>query len=106
MDEARGVEMISPSAADLPRFTDKYFLKTRDIVGRYGDVTATYAVFMRRPVVFTPRLAVDWLQGVAAARGSSFTIDTAYQEGDWVGAGEPLMYITGSLAHLVDLETV
>jgi nicotinate phosphoribosyltransferase len=98
--------MISPSAADLPRFTDKYFLKTRDIVGRYGDATATYAVFMRRPVVFTPRLAVDWLQGIAAARGSSFTIDTSYQEGDWVGAGEPLMYITGSLAHLVDLETV
>jgi nicotinate phosphoribosyltransferase len=106
MDEARGVEVISPSAADLPRFTDKYFLKTRDIVGRYGDVDATYAVFMRRPVVFTPRLAVDWLQEMAAARGSSFTIDTSYQEGDWVGAGEPLMYISGSLAHLVDLETV
>jgi nicotinate phosphoribosyltransferase len=106
MDEARGVEVISPSAADLPRFTDKYFLKTRDIVGRYGDVAATYAVFMRRPVVFTPRLAVDWLQEMAAARGSSFAIDTSYQEGDWVGAGEPLMYITGSLAHLVDLETV
>jgi nicotinate phosphoribosyltransferase len=106
MDEARGVEVISPSAADLPRFTDKYFLKTREIVGRYGDVNATYAVFMRRPVVFTPRLAVDWLQEMAAARGTSFAIDTAYQEGDWVGAGEPLMYITGSLAHLVDLETV
>ena len=106
MDEARRVEVISPSAADLPRFTDKYFLKTRDIVGRYGDVTATYAVFMRRPVVFTPRLAVDWLQEMAAARGSSFTIDTAYQEGDWAGAGEPLMYLTGSLRHLVDLETV
>jgi nicotinate phosphoribosyltransferase len=106
MDEARGVEVISPSAADLPRFTDKYFLKTREIVGRYGDVTVTYAVFMRRPVVFTPRLAVDWLQEMAAARGSSFAIDTSYQEGDWVGAGEPLMYITGSLGHLVDLETV
>jgi nicotinate phosphoribosyltransferase len=106
MDEARGVEVISPSANDLPRFTDKYFLKTREIVGRYGDVDATYAVFMRRPVVFTPRLAVDWLQEMAAARGSSFTIDTSYQEGDWVGAGEPLMYISGSLEHLVDLETV
>jgi nicotinate phosphoribosyltransferase len=106
MDEARGVEVISPSAADLPRFTDKYFLKTREIVGRYGDIEATYAVFMRRPVVFTPRLAVSWLQEMAAARGSSFTIDTSYQEGDWVGAGEPLMYITGSLGHLVDLETV
>jgi nicotinate phosphoribosyltransferase len=97
---------MSPSAADLPRFTDKYFLKTREVIGRYGDIDATYAVFMRRPVVFTPRLAVDWLQEMAAARGSRFTIDSAYQEGDWVGAGEPLMYISGSLEHLVDLETV
>jgi len=97
---------MSPSADDLPRFTDKYFLKTREIVGRYGDVDVTYAVFMRRPVVFTPRLALDWLQEMAAARGCRFEIDTAFQEGDWVGAGEPLMYISGSLEHLVDLETV
>ena len=33
-------------------------------------------------------------------------IDLNYQEGDWVGAGEPLMYITGSFYHLVDLETL
>jgi nicotinate phosphoribosyltransferase len=97
---------MSPSAADLPKFTDKYFLKTREIVGRYGDIEATYAVFMRRPVVFTPRLAVGWLQEMAAARGTSFAIDLFYEEGDWVGAGEPLMYVTGSLEHLVDLETV
>ncbi|HEX5078498.1 MAG TPA: nicotinate phosphoribosyltransferase [Geminicoccaceae bacterium] len=97
---------MSPSARDLPRFTDKYFLKTREIVGRYGDVDATYAVFMRRPVVFTPRLAVGWLQEMAAARGTRFEIDLPYAEGEWVGAGEPLMYVTGSLEHLVDLETV
>jgi nicotinate phosphoribosyltransferase len=29
-----------------------------------------------------------------------------YQEGDWVGAGEPMIYLTGSLLHLVDLETL
>ncbi|MEM7022499.1 MAG: nicotinate phosphoribosyltransferase [Pseudomonadota bacterium] len=97
---------MSPSAADLPRFTDKYFLKTRVVVHRNGDVEATYAVFMRRPVIFTPRLAVSWLEQIAAARGTAFVIDAAYREGDWVGAGEPLMYITGPLEHLVDLETV
>jgi nicotinate phosphoribosyltransferase len=97
---------MSPSAADLPKYTDKYFLKTREVVGRYGDVEATYAVFMRRPVVFTPRLAVEWLQEMAAARGTRVVIESDYEEGDWVGAGEPLMYVTGSLEHLVDLETV
>jgi nicotinate phosphoribosyltransferase len=97
---------MSPSAAELPKFTDKYFLKTREIVGRNGDIDVTYAVFMRRPVVFTPRLAVGWLHEMAAARDTRFVIDTLYQEGDWVGAGEPLMYLSGSLEHLVDLETV
>src|SRR6185312_3569243 len=29
-----------------------------------------------------------------------------HDEGRWVGAGDPLLYITGSLLHLVDLETV
>lgn len=97
---------MGPSEPDLKHFTDKYFLKTREIVGGFGDCEVTYAVFMRRPVIFTPRLAIDWLEAMAAARGVRFDIDMLYAEGDWVGAGEPLMYIKGPFAHLVDLETV
>ncbi|MGI9418351.1 MAG: nicotinate phosphoribosyltransferase [Geminicoccaceae bacterium] len=97
---------MGPSESDLNQFTDKYFLKTREIVGRFGDCEVTYAVFMRRPVIFTPRLALDWLNAMADARGVSFDIELRFEEGDWVGAGEPLMYITGPFAHLVDLETV
>jgi nicotinate phosphoribosyltransferase len=90
----------------ISRWTDKYFAKTKDVVGRHGDKAVTYAVFMRRPVIFTPRLMVEWLEGVAAARGVEFAIESDYREGDWVGAGEPLMYVSGSLYHLVDLETL
>ena len=97
---------MGPSEPDLKHFTDKYFLKTREIVGSFGDCEVTYAVFMRRPVIFTPRLAVDWLEAMAAARGVGFDIQMLYAEGDWVGAGEPLMYIRGPFAHLVDLETL
>ncbi len=97
---------MGPSEADLKHFTDKYFLKTREIVGSFGDCEVTYAVFMRRPVIFTPKLAIDWLEAMADARGVSFDIQMLYAEGDWVGAGEPLMYIRGPFAHLVDLETV
>ena len=61
---------------------------------------------MRRPVVFTPRLMVQWLEAVAASRGIQFLIDLNHKEGDWVGAGEPLLYLTGSFYHLVDLETI
>ena len=97
---------MGPSESDLKHVTDKYFLKTREIVGRFGDCEVTYAVFMRRPVIFTPKLAVDWLQAMAEARGVDFDIQPRFAEGDWVGAGEPLMYITGPFVHLADLETV
>src|SRR3546814_3086299 len=60
---------------------------------------------MRRPVTCAPRLAVDWIQAMAAARGVGFDIELTHREGAWVGAGEPMLYITGSLYHLVDLET-
>ena len=97
---------MGPSESDLKQFTDKYFLKTREIVGRFGDCRVTYAVFMRRPVIFTPKLAIDWMKEMAAARGVGFEIELCFAEGDWVGAGEPLMYITGPFVHLSDLETI
>src|SRR5919201_1024486 len=33
-------------------------------------------------------------------------VELRFEEGQWVGAGEPMMYITGPLQHLVDLETL
>ncbi len=94
------------SSETFARFTDKYFVKMREIVTRYGDARVTYAVFMRRPVIFCPRLAVMWLEQMAAARDVAFEIDLQHPEGAWVGAGEPLMYVTGSLQELCDLETL
>ena len=61
---------------------------------------------MRRPVISAPRLMVEWLETAAAARDTRFDIELMYPEGAWVGAGEPLAYITGSLVHLSDLETI
>ena len=91
---------------ELAARTDSYFLKTKAIVGQFGDREATYAVFMRRPVICTPRLAIEFLDRVAAERGTSFKIELNHPEGAWVGAGEPILYLTGPLYHLVDLETV
>ncbi len=97
---------MTPSNSDVARFTDKYFDKTRAIIERFGDAMVTYAVFMRRPVLCTPRLAVDWLAAVAAERGAAIEIDQRFPEGGWVGAGEPMLYLKGSFRHLVDLETM
>lgn len=97
---------MQPEPTDLPRLTDSYFLRTKEIVGRFGDKEVTYAVFMRRPVICTPRLMVDFLEQMADERRTKFAIELNYEEGEWVGAGEPLAYISGSLYHLVDLETI
>jgi nicotinate phosphoribosyltransferase len=101
-----GPKVPRPAPGEIDRFTDRYFVKTKATVERFGDCRVTYAVFMRRPVVFTPRLAVDWLNTVAASRNTKFDIELRHPEGAWVGAGEPLMYISGSFRHLVDLETI
>src|SRR5579872_3103851 len=98
--------MYPDSEAELARLTDTYFLRTKEVVRRFGDQRVTYAVFMRRPVICTPRLMVEFLEAMAVERGTRFEIELLYQEGDWVGAGDPMIYITGPLYHLVDLETI
>ena len=97
---------MAPSTEEVARYTDKYFVRTRAVVEQFGDCRVTYAVFMRRPVLSTPRLALDWLRRVAAERGAEIEVDLVQPEGAWVGAGEPLMYLHGPFRHLVDLETV
>jgi nicotinate phosphoribosyltransferase len=97
---------MSDLVADIAARTDSYFNRTRQIVARFGDKRVTYAVFMRRPVISAARLMTEWLEAAAAARGTRFDIDLKYAEGEWVGAGEPLAYIAGSLAQLSDLETI
>ncbi len=97
---------MNDTDAEIAARTDSYFNRTRAIVEKFGDARVTYAVFLRRPVVSAPRIAVDWLRAVAARRGTAFEIDIEHQEGEWVGAGDPLLYLTGSFAKLADLETI
>ena len=95
-----------PSPEDQPRLTDSYFLRTKAVVSRNGEAEVTYAIFMRRPVLSAPRLAVDWLESMLEHRGVEVKITLNHPEGSWVGAGEPILYITGPLSQLVDLETI
>ena len=97
---------MRPDIDSISRLTDVYFNRTKETVRRFGDKKVTYALFMRRPVVSAPRLAVEWLNQVAERRQAVFDIDLRYPEGKWVGAGEPLIYISGQLSELVDLETI
>ncbi len=95
-----------PTPEQQPSLTDTYFKHTRHIVQAHGDCEVTYAVFMRRPVTFAGRLAIEWITKMAAARQAELKIEQLYDEGAWIGAGEPICYITGSFSVLVDLETI
>lgn len=101
-----GVVTMRPGPDDIARWTDTYFVRTRKVVERFGDTNATWAVFMRRPACFAPRLMREWLDAVASARGITIQVETRFSEGDWVGAGEPLMHLTGPMSKVVDLETI
>lgn len=93
-------------AADIQARTDAYFNRTRAVVARFGDCRVTYAVFLRRPVISAPRLMLDWIAQVGAATGEAFDVELMHPEGSWVGAGEPLVYITGSMVALSPMETI
>jgi nicotinate phosphoribosyltransferase len=94
------------STADITARTDAYFNRTKQVVARFGDKRVTYAVFLRRPVISAPGRMLDWLAQVARDRCVVFETDVTHAEGAWVGAGEPLVYITGSMFQLADLETI
>ncbi len=107
---SRGGEAPSAAAdvADqvITARADSYFNRTKAVVQRFGDAEVTYAVFLRRPVISAPRLMLDWLRAVAASRATEFHIEVMHEEGQWVGAGDPLLYVSGSFVQLVDLETM
>ena len=95
-----------PDSQSHPRYTDSYFNLTRQILQEHGDIEVTYAVFMRRPVTLASKMAIDWLYKMTEERGVAVKIKTLFKEGAWVGAGEPMFYISGSMVALVDLETI
>ena len=102
-DHANPAEEIEQQVSG---YTDHYFKRTREIVHRFGDKRVTYAVFLRRPVICAPRVMIEWLDQVAAARSTKIDIELRQKEGQWVGAGEPLVYLSGAMVDLVDLETL
>ena len=95
-----------PTPEIQPSLTDTYFNHTRKVVMANGDCEVTYAVFMRRPVTFAGRLAIEWITAMAQSSGATLKIEQLYVEGAWIGAGEPMCYITGPFSVLVDLETI
>ena len=106
MSDGRVARGAAIDDASIAARTDSYFNRTKAIVQKFGDCRVTYAVFLRRPVISAHRLAVEWLQAVGRERGTEFDIELTHEEGAWVGAGDPIFYLSGSFIELVDLETI
>ena len=70
--------MTHPANGEIERYTDHYFNRSKQVIGKFGDARVTYAIFMRRPVVFAPRLALDWLQETGRARNTKVELDLRY----------------------------
>ncbi|WP_240386463.1 nicotinate phosphoribosyltransferase [Asaia bogorensis] len=111
-DEGRAAldAALSPKLAltpgEIAGRTDAYFNRTQKIVSHFGECQVTYALFIRRPVIAAHGLMVAWLENVAREQGFSVEIETIYAEGSWVGAGEPLLYLTGPFTRMAPLETL
>lgn len=111
-DEGRAAldAALSPKLAltpgEIAGRTDAYFNRTQKIVSHFGECQVTYALFIRRPVIAAHGLMVAWLENVAREQGFSVEIETIYAEGSWVGAGEPLLYLTGPFTCMAPLETL
>ncbi|MDR6181499.1 beta/alpha barrel domain-containing protein [Asaia bogorensis] len=112
VDEGRAAldAALSPKLAltpgEIAGRTDAYFNRTQKIVSHFGECQVTYALFIRRPVIAAHGLMVAWLENVAREQGFSVEIETIYPEGSWVGAGEPLLYLTGPFTRMAPLETL
>ena len=87
-DDGKHGDGVWPRESEVGRWTDTYFNRTRTTVQAFGDVEVTYAVFMRRPVVFAPRLMIGWLEAMATARGSKFRIEPQFFRQAAVMAGD------------------
>ena len=98
--------MTHPVNGDIERYTDHYFNRTKRVIGKFGDAQVTYAIFMRRPVVFAPRLALQWLEDTGRERNTKVDVDQRYIEGKWVGAGEPMMYKNAKLIKIIEQEKI
>ena len=100
-------DLRPPTTVDYVRArTDKYFTKSREVVEKFGDKTVTYGVFMRRRVVCAVEPALALLREHYPPAAAPLKITRLYEEGAFVSDQKPMFTYSGSLAALLELETL
>ena len=98
--------MTHPSNGEIERYTDHYFNRTKQVIGQLRRQPRDLRHLHAPSGGVRAAAGAGWLQETGRSRNTAVDLDLRYNEGKWVGAGEPMMYITGSFFHLVDLETI
>ncbi len=93
---------IALAAGPIPAQTDKYFTHTRRIVAAHGDSQVTFAMFMRRRVVAALEPAIRLVRRFVP----DVEIKRYYEEGDIVPSESKMLEVTGSMAKLIEVETL
>tara|TARA_R110002124_G_scaffold287216_1_gene471514 strand:- start:204822 stop:206009 length:1188 start_codon:yes stop_codon:yes gene_type:complete len=94
------------SRAAITRWTDSYFTNTAKCVESDGESMVTYAVFIRSPSMFAPKMAAEWLKEVAKEGGFNVKLESKFEPGDFVPSGEPQFYISAPLSKMAECETL
>ncbi len=101
------LEIVPAKKAEYVRArTDKYFSKSREVVEKFGDKTVTYGIFMRRRIICAINPAIEALREYYAANARPLKITRLYEEGAFVPDQKAIFSYTGSLASLLELETM
>ena len=93
---------IALAAGPIAAQTDKYFTNTRRIVAAHGDSRVTFAMFMRRRVVAALEPAIRLVKRFVP----DVKIKRFYEEGDIVPSESKMLEVTGSMAKLIEIETL
>lgn len=96
---------LTTDRTDITRGTDSYFTNTANCVNADGEMIVTYAVFVRTPSMFAPKMAVDWLKEVARKDDFEVEFESEFKPGDIVPAGQAQLYIRGPFSKLAECET-
>ena len=71
----------------IKSYTDSYFLKSKEIIKKNGDIIVTYAVFIRRPGIIALKIAIDWIKQVAKERKIKIQTSSPFKEGEYLEQG-------------------
>ena len=98
--------MFQESIANIEKYTDKYFSKTKQIIKANDEAIVIYAFFLRQDSLLAIQSALDFIHDYKLNYNYDIQVMTIYKEGDFVEKEKALFFLKGKFTQLVELETL